>query len=408
MLQYQLKMEDAPILRLLDAIIVQGLEARASDIHLEPGTDFDRVRYRIDGVLQQAQSIPMERHTALVSCVKLMAGMDIAEKRKPQDGRAQVTRGGQNVDLRISSMPTILGEKIVIRVLDLEADRLRLEDMGFTEESMEQYRNMYRASYGLILVTGPTGSGKTTTLYATLQELNRPERNIITIEDPVEYRMEGVNQVATNARIGMTFASGLRSILRQDPDIIMIGEIRDRETAEISIQAALTGHLVFSTLHTNTAAGAITRLLDMGIEPFLAASALRGVVAQRLLRKLCPFCKKEYVADETQWEGKLLQDGISGGKTKDDPNVQKKFTLFRQEGCEECRHAGYQGRMAIHEVMPVSTALKEKIINHASEEELWDETKAEFPGLVSLQEDGMRKVREGVTSVQELLRVLGV
>ena len=313
MLQYQLKMEDAPILRLLDTVIVQGLEAGSSDIHLEPGNEFNRVRYRIDGVLQQAQRISMERHTALVSCVKLMAGMDIAEKRKPQDGRAQVTHGGQKIDLRVSSLPTVLGEKVVIRVLDSEANQLDLEDMGFTKTNLAYYRAMYKSSYGLILVTGPTGSGKTTTLYATLQELNRPERNIITIEDPVEYRMDGVNQVAVNTKIGMTFASGLRAILRQDPNIIMIGEIRDRETAEISIQAALTGHLVFSTLHTNTAAGAITRLLDMGIEPFLAASALRGIVAQRLVRKLCPVCKQEYTVDEAMWEWRLFQDEIRAG-----------------------------------------------------------------------------------------------
>ena len=217
----------------------------------------------------------MERHTALVSCVKLMAGMDIAEKRKPQDGRSRVTHCGQKIDLRISSLPTIQGEKIVIRVLDSEANQLRLEDMGFTGDNLARYRNMYKASYGLVLIAGPTGSGKTTTLYATLQELNQPERNIITVEDPVEYCMEGMNQVAVNAKIGMTFAKGLRSILRQDPNIIMIGEIRDRETAEIAVQAALTGHLVFSTLHTNTAAGAVTRLTDMGIEPYLAASALR-------------------------------------------------------------------------------------------------------------------------------------
>ncbi|MBR4908356.1 MAG: type II/IV secretion system protein [Acidaminococcaceae bacterium] len=406
MLQDQLKMEDAPILRLLDAVIVQGLEAGSSDIHLEPGNEFNRVRYRIDGVLQQAQRIPMDRHTALVSCVKLMAGMDIAEKRKPQDGRAQVTHGGQKIDLRVSSMPTVLGEKIVIRVLDSETNLLQLEDMGFTETNLDLYRLMFRSSYGLILLTGPTGSGKTTTLYATLQELNVPERNIITIEDPVEYRMEGINQVAVNAKIGMTFAGGLRSILRQDPDIIMIGEIRDRETAEISIQAALTGHLVFSTLHTNTAAGAITRLLDMGIEPFLAASALRGIVAQRLIRKLCSACKQEYVVDESAWEWNVLRDVASTGKAE--WGTRDRFTLFRQSGCEGCRQSGYKGRIAVHEVLPVSAVLKEKIICHASEKELWGAAKAEFTGLVSLEEDGMHKVKEGLTSMQELLRVLGV
>ena len=408
MLQYQLKMEDAPILRLLDAVIVQGLEAGSSDIHLEPGHEFNRVRYRIDGVLQQAQRISMERHTALVSCVKLMAGMDIAEKRKPQDGRAQVTHGGQKIDLRVSSLPTVLGEKVVIRVLDSQGSQLSLEDMGFTKTNLAYYRAMYKSSYGLILVTGPTGSGKTTTLYATLQDLNRPERNIITIEDPVEYRMDGVNQVAVNTKIGMTFASGLRAILRQDPNIIMIGEIRDRETAEISIQAALTGHLVFSTLHTNTAAGAITRLLDMGIEPFLAASALRGIVAQRLVRKLCPACKQEYMVDEAMWEWRLFQEVTCASKEETIRDPKNRATLFRQSGCEVCRQSGYRGRMAIHEVLPVSTDLKNKIIRHVSEQELWETAKIEFPGLVSLEEDGMRKVKEGLTSVHELFRVLGV
>ena len=408
MLQYKLKMEDAPILRMLDSVIVQGLKAGSSDIHLEPGDEFDRVRYRIDGVLQQAQRIPMERHTALVSCIKLMAGMDIAEKRKPQDGRTQVIHGGHKIDLRVSSLPTVLGEKIVIRVLDSEANRLCLEDMGFTKENLALYRSMYRSSYGLILITGPTGSGKTTTLYATLQEVNRPERNIITIEDPVEYRIEGINQVEVNSKIGMTFAGGLRSILRQDPNIIMIGEIRDRETAEISIQAALTGHLVFSTLHTNTAAGAITRLLDMGIEPYLAASALRGIVAQRLVRKLCPACRKEYVVDETMWEWELFRNVADAGKTKDEREKRNAVTLYRHSGCEACRCSGYRGRMAIHEIMPVNTVLKDKIICRASEQELWGSAKKEYPGLTSLEEDGKRKVKEGITSVQELLSVLGV
>ncbi len=407
MLQYQLKAEDAPILRLLDGIIVQGLEAGASDIHLEPGTERNRVRYRIDGVLQQAQRIPMERHTALISCVKLMAGMDIAEKRKPQDGRSQVSHSGQKIDLRISSLPTIRGEKIVIRVLNSEANRLRLEDMGFTGENLTRYRTMYKASYGLVLITGPTGSGKTTTLYATLQELNQPERNLITVEDPVEYCMEGVNQVAVNTKIGMNFANGLRAILRQDPNIIMIGEIRDRETAEIAIQAALTGHLVFSTLHTNTAAGAVTRLLDMGIEPFLAASALRGVVAQRLVRKLCPVCKKKYMADKATWEWKRFRSPAFEGNKGDEMKLQDGLALYRKSGCDACRQSGYRGRMAVHEVLPVTAVLKDKIICGASEQELWNAAKTEFPGISSLKEDGMQKVKLGITSVQELLRVLG-
>lgn len=407
MLQYQLKAEDAPILRLLDGIIVQGLEAGASDIHLEPGTEWNRIRYRVDGVLQQTQRIPMERHAALISCVKLMAGMDIAEKRKPQDGRSQITHSGQKIDLRISSLPTIQGEKIVIRVLDSEANQLRLEDMGFTGANLARYRTMYKASYGLVLITGPTGSGKTTTLYATLQELNQPERNIITVEDPVEYRMEGVNQVAVNTKTGMTFANSLRSILRQDPNIIMIGEIRDRETAEMAIQAALTGHLVFSTLHTNTAAGAVTRLLDMGIEPFLAASALRGVVAQRLVRKLCPVCKKKYMADKAMRGWERFQNLACEGKKGDEEKPPDGLAFYRQSGCDACRQSGYRGRIAVHEVLPVNAVLKDKIILGASEQELWNVAKTELPDISSLEEDGMQKVKQGVTSIQELLRVLG-
>ena len=407
LLQYQMKAEDAPILRLLDEIIAQGLEDGASDIHLEPGTERNRIRYRIDGVLQQAQRIPMERHTALVSCVKLMAGMDIAEKRKPQDGRSRVTHCGQKIDLRISSLPTIQGEKIVIRVLNSEANQLRLEDMGFTGDNLARYRNMYKASYGLVLIAGPTGSGKTTTLYATLQELNQPERNIITVEDPVEYCMEGMNQVAVNAKIGMTFAKGLRSILRQDPNIIMIGEIRDRETAEIAVQAALTGHLVFSTLHTNTAAGAVTRLTDMGIEPYLAASALRGVLSQRLVRKLCPACKKKYMVDKAMWEWKRFRNLTGKGNMGDGTKSPDCLPLYRQSGCDACRQSGYQGRLAVHEILPVNAVLKEKIIRGASEQELWKVAKTEFPGISSLEEDGMQKVKQGITSVQELLRVLG-
>lgn len=398
MLQYQLKMEDAPILRLLDAIIMKGLEEKASDIHLEPGTEFDRVRYRIDGVLQQAQRIPMERHAALVSCVKLMAGMDIAEKRAPQDGRAQVTKDGQGVDLRVSSLPTIVGEKIVIRILDSGSRQLHLADMGFSMENLLYYRTMYRASYGLVLLTGPTGSGKTTTLYATLQELNCPERNIVTIEDPVEYRMEGINQVAVNTKAGMTFAGGLRSILRQDPNVIMIGEIRDRETAEISIQAALTGHLVFSTLHTNTAAGAVTRLLDMGVEPYLAASALQGIVAQRLVRTLCSNCRQAYAPGENAWERKYLQKHADG----------QTLSLYKAVGCAACYQSGYKGRLAIHELLPVNAVIKSKIMQRVSEQELWETAKSEYPNLTTLEEDGLRKVREGLTAAEELLRVLGV
>jgi len=429
-------MEDAPVLRLLDSIITQGLEEKASDIHLEPGEEFCRVRYRIDGMLQQLQkNISVERYTALVSCLKLMAGMDIAEKRKPQDGRARILWKKKNIDLRVSSLPTISGESVVIRVLDPDQGRLTLEEMGFSQENLFYYRNMYRAPYGLILLTGPTGSGKTTSLYATLRELNQTERNIITIEDPVEYRLEGINQVAVNARAGMTFAGGLRSVLRQDPNIIMIGEIRDRETAEISIQAALTGHLVFSTLHTNTAAGAITRLLDMGVEPYLAASALRGVVAQRLVRKLCADCKKPYdpvqaarerkqfyhiVKNNTGDDLTIIRDGENKPESKKNECVlQQKCgnseqsgkpenDLFAPVGCKACHQTGYRGRIAIQEVLPVNTVLKEKIMNRVSEQDLWDSAVKEFSGLVSLQDDGINKAGMGLTSVRELIRVLGV
>ncbi len=422
MLQYQLKMEDAPVLHLLDSIITRGLEENASDIHLEPGERYCRIRYRVDGVLQQEQrNIPEERHGALASCLKLMAGMDIAEKRVPQDGRAQITWKDKRVDLRISSLPTIMGESVVVRILDSQTGRLSLDEMGFTKEALLRYRTMFQAPYGLILLTGPTGSGKTTTLYATLQELNRPERNIVTVEDPVEYRMEGINQVAVNLKAGMTFAGGLRSILRQDPNVIMIGEIRDRETAAISIQAALTGHLVFSTLHTNTAAGAITRLADMGTEPFLIASALRGIVAQRLVRKLCPACRKKCMSTLSSLERKRPDSGI----TDDFPDRDKCFEngtadglygmtepgeiqLYEANGCEQCHQSGYHGRVAIHEVLPISPALKYKISCRVSEQEIWETARAEFPDLVSLEESGLRKVHDGITSRQELFRVLGV
>ena len=396
MLDLQFNTEDAPILRLLDSIIVQGVKENASDIHLEPGPETGRIRYRIDGVLQQMQKIPAVRHKALVSCVKLMAGMDIAEKRLPQDGRSQVTVEGRLIDLRVSSLPTIAGETLVIRILDGETQKLRLSELHFTPENLALYRSMYRSSYGLILLTGPTGSGKTTALYATLMELNSPERNIITIEEPVEYCIDGLHQVPVNIRTGLTFAKGLRSILRQDPNIIMVGEIRDRETAEISIQAALTGHLVFSTLHTNTAAGAITRLLDMGVEPYLLASALRGVVSQRLVRTLCPHCKQSYVADHSAWECGYL--ALSGTEKK---------TLYCEKGCPVCHGTGFKGRIAVQEVFPIGEKVKEKIMKGAMETELLQTVQHSFPTFRTLQEDGRRKALEGNTSPGELLRVMG-
>lgn len=418
MINFQLNMEDAPILHLLDSIIERGIAEKASDIHIEPGIGLSRIRYRIDGILQQTQNVPGERHAALVSCVKLMAGMDIAEKRFPQDGRAQVEKQGRRIDLRVSSLPTIAGEKLVLRILDRENKCFQLEDMGFTAANLALFRKMYEGASGLVLITGPTGSGKTSTLYAALQELDRPERNIITVEDPVEYRLEGLNQVAVNRRGGLSFASGLRSILRQDPDIIMVGEIRDAETAKISIQAALTGHLVFSTLHTNTAAGAVTRLLDMGVEPFLLASALRGVVAQRLVRQICPSCKQAYRPEADVWERRCLDVAVSGkrrecltgnGQMSSHTKEEQRGThfLFRGRGCGQCHDSGYSGRIAVQEVMPVGRGVRQKIMLQAAEEEIWHAAQEMFPEIRLLKEDGAEKALMGQTTAEELLRILG-
>ena len=328
---------------------------------------------------------------AVVSRIKVLAGMDIAEKRLPQDGSIKLELDGRSVDLRISTLPTILGEKAVIRILDRERFALKLDELDFTPQNLELYRSLYSNGNGIVLLTGPTGSGKTTTLYATLTELNSDERNIVTVEDPVEYRIAGINQVAVNEKAGLTFASGLRSILRQDPDIMMIGEIRDLDTAQTAIHAALTGHLVLSTLHTNSAAGAVVRLIDMGIEPFLVASALRGVVAQRLVRRICPHCKTAYAASD---EEKAYLNVDAGAE----------LTLYKGAGCEHCRGTGYLGRMALQEVMPVLSELKKFILKETQESVLFDEAR-KF-GAVSMHEDGVRKVLNGLTTVSELLRAV--
>jgi type IV pilus assembly protein PilB len=392
---YNLKIEDTPILRLLDSILEEALHRNASDIHCEPGEDGTRIRCRVDGVLQQTQIIPSFRHQPLVSVIKLLGGLDIAEKRQSQDGRAFIEQDGIRTDLRISTLPTIAGEKVVLRLLASDQGQCALDSMDWEDRTLARYRRLYQGSYGLVLVTGPTGSGKTTTLYATLAELNRAEENIITLEDPVEYRLAGVNQVAVNRRAGLTFATGLRSILRQDPDIIMVGEIRDGETASISIQSALTGHLVFSTLHTNSALGAIVRLLDMGVEPYLVTSALRGVAAQRLVRRLCTACRKAYVPAADAWERRYLQlpAGWHG-------------TLYKPAGCPLCHGTGYRGRLAIQEVVELTPALKRQILDGAPEESLRQASRQE--GVTFLAEDGRRKVLSGATSAEELLRVLGV
>lgn len=385
------KDENADAVKAADSLIAKAAASGASDIHIEPGENNACVRMRIDGVLYKEAEMNKTLMQAVVSRVKVLAGMDIAEKRLPQDGSIKLELDRRNIDLRISSLPTILGEKIVIRILDREKFALNLDELNFTPENLALYRRLYNYGSGIVLLTGPTGSGKTTTLYATLAELNSSERNIVTIEDPVEYRINGISQVAVNEKAGLTFASGLRSILRQDPDIIMLGEIRSLDTAATAIRAALTGHLVFSTLHTNNAAGAAVRLVDMGIEPFLVASALRGVVAQRLVRRICPHCKTAYAANAEEKAYLNIKSGDG-------------LTLYKGSGCEKCRGTGYLGRMALQEVMPVVPELKKFILGKAQEEALFAE--AEKFGAVSMRSDGVQKVLKGHTSLEEVLQAV--
>lgn len=349
----------------VDDLLKMAVNRRASDIHIEPMQDKTRIRLRVDGMLQVLCDLPKSHQDGVVSRIKVLGEMDITEKRLPQDGHLEKPIENRLIDLRISTMPTVHGEKVVVRILDKTTTFSSLDKLTFTDENLTAYRNLFRSPHGIVLVTGPTGSGKSTTLYATLNELNKPETNIITIEDPVEYQLEGVNQIALNTKAGLTFANGLRAIVRQDPDIIMVGEIRDEETARIAVQAALTGHLVLSTLHTNSAVGAITRLLDMGIEPYLLASCLRGVVAQRLVRRVCPKC------------------GACG--------------------CEDCFGTGYNGRLAVQEVMTVNEEIRHLITGRAAEKDIL--TAAEGNGFVSLYDDGMKKVLAGATTLTELLRI---
>ena len=366
------------------SLVEQAVAAGASDLHLEPMRDVVRVRIRVDGLLCELVRLPLAAHSTLVTQLKVAANMDIAEKRVPQDGRIALELDGRNIDLRLSTLPTTLGEKIAIRLL-AQQELLQLEELGFTQTNLACYRRLFTQPNGLILLTGPTGSGKTSTLYATLAALDAATRNIITLEDPVEYSLPGINQVAVNRRSGMTFAKGLRAIVRQDPDVIMLGEIRDEETAGIAVQAALTGHLVLSTLHTNSAAGAVFRLLDMGIAPYLLAAALRGVVAQRLVRRLCPACRRQRTA--TAAERIFL--GVA--------------TVWEQQGCEQCQAAGYRGRVAVQEVLPLTTSLQQLVLQRAPVEEL--EQAARVEGLRSLAEDAAAKALDGLTTVQELWRV---
>lgn len=384
--------DNAPIISIVNSLLDQAVQDKASDIHIEPEEKLLRVRFRVDGVLREVITFPKNIQAAILSRIKIMAEMDIAEKRLPQDGSIKLTKQAREIDVRVSTMPTILGEKVVMRILDKSAMNIKLDELGFSPKNMAMYRDMYDSAYGLVLVTGPTGSGKSTTLYSTLLSINDVAKNIITIEDPVEYRIPGVNQISINNKAGLTFASGLRTILRQDPDIIMVGEVRDRETAEITINAALTGHLVFSTLHTNDAAGAITRLIDMGVEPFLIVSSLRGVVAQRLVRRICPDCKKEYIPEPNSNERLYL------GKGPEEP-----LKLWKGEGCAHCNYTGYKGRMAIHEVMPIFPDMRQLIMGNATGKEIFDLAKSK--GAKSIKDDGIAKVMAGMTTIEELLRV---
>ncbi len=381
---------EAPIIKLVNHIFSQAVKSQASDIHIEPYQHSLQVRFRLDGVLHNVLSPPRRLHPAIVSRIKVMARLDIAEKRLPQDGRTEVKIGERLVDVRVSCLPTAFGERVVLRLLEKSGKLLSLEEIGLSVEGLAEMKRLLQLSHGIILVTGPTGSGKTTTLYAALSHINSPDKNILTIEDPIEYQLEGIGQMQVNPKINLTFANGLRSMVRQDPDVILVGEIRDVETAEIAIHAALTGHLVFSTLHTNDAASAITRLTDMGIEPFLASSAVQAIIAQRLVRLLCPHCKETYEPEETQW--------AELGLSKDEP-----APIFRTTGCEKCLETGYRGRTGIYEFLLMTEATKGLVLKTSDANQINQAAIAQ--GMVSLRDDGIHKVLEGKTTISEVLRV---
>ena len=382
--------EDAPAVKIVNMILVQALKEKASDIHIEPFEKVLKLRYRVDGNLIEASSPPKSLQLPIASRIKILSRLDIAERRLPQDGRFRIRIAGKEIDLRISFLPTIYGEKIVIRLLDKSALSGSVQSLGLDERTLGLFKKAIDAPHGMILVTGPTGSGKTTTLYSVLQELNNPEYNIVTVEDPVEYQLVGINQVAVRSEIGLTFAGALRSILRQDPDIVMIGEIRDQETADIAVKAALTGHQVLSTLHTNDAAGAISRLDDMGIEPFLIASSILLTCAQRLVRRVCSNCKEEFVPEPDVFEKLEIPELIGE-------------TFYRGAGCERCKGRGYSGRAAILEVLPVSEGIRRLIVKRASASVIKNQAVQE--GMKTLRMAGIDKAREGITTLEEVLRV---
>ena len=381
--------EETSIIKLVNLIIMQAVKDRASDIHIEPEEDKVRIRYRIDGILHEVQNIPKHLQSALASRVKVMAEMDIAEMRKPQDGRIQLKMESKNLDLRVSSFPTIQGENLVLRILDKSSVLLGLAELGFSNKDLKNFDKVIRQPNGIILVTGPTGSGKTTTLYAALSTINSMEKNIITIEDPVEYEIPLIRQTQVNSKAGLTFANGLRSILRQDPDIVMVGEIRDKETAEIAIRASLTGHLVFSTLHTNDAASALTRLLNMGIEPFLVSSSVVAILAQRLVRMICPKCKEKYIPPQ-----EVLKD----------LRLTPKVGFYRGKGCMKCKNTGFVGRIGIYELLVINEEIKNMITAKKSANDI--KKMAISLGMSTLFDDGLGKLKSGTTTVEEMLRVV--
>lgn len=385
-----LGVKEAPVIKLLNLIMLQAIRDGASDIHLEPDEHSLRTRYRIDGLLHEVSSIPKDLQSAIISRVKVMGNMDISETRAPQDGRSQIKMEEKDIELRISSFPTIYGENLVLRILDQSTASMGLENMGFPPETLKDYKAIIRRPHGIILITGPTGSGKTTTLYASLNAINSPEKNIITIEDPVEYRLNLIRQTQINPKANVTFASAIRAILRQDPDVIMVGEIRDLETAETAIRAASTGHLVFSTLHTNDASGALTRLMDMGVEPYLTSSSVVGALAQRLVRTICPKCKESYQPEE-----QAVKD-LAITRTED-------LVFYRGKGCKNCWQTGYKGRIALYELLVVNDPIRDLILQRAPSRMIRD-VAGKTRGMKTLWKDGVDKILKGITTIDEVTR----
>ncbi len=384
---------EAPVIKLVNLMITEALKERASDIHIEPSEDGMTVRYRIDGVLYNVLSPPKRYQNAIISRIKIMANLNIAENRLPQDGRIRIKYGSNDVDIRVSIVPSVVGERVVLRLLVKDEKKFNIESLGMNDELLKSFRELLKIPHGIIIVSGPTGSGKTTTLYAAIREINSPERNIITIEDPVEYRIKGISQIQVNPKINLTFANGLRSILRQDPEVIMVGEIRDRETAEIAVQAAMTGHLVLSTVHTNDAASGIVRLLDMGIEPYLIASTVNAFLSQRLVRVLCNWCKEETVIDRELIEA----EGIN-------PDIFKDAKIFRAVGCGKCQNTGYHGRIGIFEMIKIDDEIRKMIVSRKDASYIREACIKK--GMKTMLDDGLEKVKNGMTTIDEVLRVI--